>query len=353
MRRFYCHCGNEVSFHDHFCRECGRDLAFDPQIGTIWSGELIAKNHFVAHGPDGDKSLTFRPCEHRFTNVACNWLLMNDDDNCQCIACRTSRIIPDQSFANNTTRWFRLERAKRQLFQTLIDLQLLDANKPHTFSDLKFDFLEDKRSNPSLDLEHVLSGHCDGLITLNAAEADEGFLHTMKEQMRERYRSLLGHFRHEIGHYFWLKLFVEEEHKQQFREVFGDERRDYAEALQHYYQQNEQNHWRSRFITPYASSHPHEDWAETWAHYMHIVDTLQTAQSYSISVYDPQEHNFNHWFAEWARVAQVMNSLNRSMGLAEPYPFKLSDIVVGKLRFIDEVIARYTQHNLDKSKHSG
>lgn len=346
MKRFYCHCGNEVGFHDHFCRECGRDLAFDPQISTIWSGELIAQDHFVAHGPDGDKSLVFRPCEHRFKEVACNWLISKEDENCQCIACRSSRVIPDQSYKQNITRWYRLERAKRQLFQTLIELHLINAENAAEFSDLKFDFLEDKRSNPLLDLEHVLTGHCNGLITLNAAEADESFLHSMKEQMGERYRTLLGHFRHETGHYFWSKFFVSEKEQQQFREVFGDERDDYSAALERYYQQGNNNHWRSRFITPYASSHPHEDWAETWAHYLHIVDTLQTAQSFGISVYDPQEHNFNHWFKEWARVAQVMNALNRSMGITEPYPFKLSEIVVGKLRFIDEVIARHTNNRL-------
>lgn len=345
MRRFYCHCGHEVNFHDHFCKACGRDLAYDPQIGTLWSGELRDTNQFFAHTKNKQDNLLFQTCEHRHHDVGCNWLLVKGDDHCQCIACHTTRVIPDQSHDKNANRWFRLERAKRQLFQTLIDVKLIQADRPVDFTDLQFDFLEDKRSNPNLDLEHVLSGHCDGLITINAAEADEGFLHTMKEQMQELYRSLLGHFRHEIGHYFWAKFFKTERQKQQFREVFGDERQDYAEALQAYYDANNQSHWRSRYITPYASSHPHEDWAETWAHYLHIVDTLQTAQSFGLSVYDPQEHNFDHWFNEWRRVSQVMNSLNQSMGLAEPYPFRLSEMVIGKLRFIDETIARYTKEN--------
>lgn len=345
MRRFYCHCGNEVRFHDHFCKNCGRDLAYDPQIGTIWSGELRQNTQFIAHGTDGRTRLKFQICEHRHSDVGCNWLLAPEDTHCQCIACRTTRMIPDQSSETNANRWFRLERAKRQLFQTLIDLGLIQADHPEHFSDLRFDFLEDKRSNPNIDLEHLLTGHCDGLITLNAAEADEGFLHTMKEQMQELYRTLLGHFRHEIGHYFWLKFFDSESLKQQFRAVFGDERQDYAQALETYYQKNQQNHWRSRFITPYASSHPHEDWAETWAHYLHIVDTLQTAQSFGLSLYDPQTHNFDNWFQEWHRVTQVMNALNRSMGLAEPYPFRVSEVVQGKLRFIDEVIDRYGQRH--------
>lgn len=342
MRRFYCHCGQEINFHDHFCSRCARDLAYDPLIGTLWSGELRDNHQFIAHTKQG-KHLEFRVCANRQSDVGCNWLLVEQDSHCQCVACRTTRTIPDQSHPINATRWFRLEGAKRQLFQTLIDTKLINASRPVSFADLQFDFLEDQRSNPNLDLEHVLSGHYDGLITLNAAEADEGFLHTMKEQMQELYRSLLGHFRHEVGHYFWLKFFDTESRRETFREVFGDERQDYTQALDAYYANNHQSHWRSRFITPYASSHPHEDWAETWAHYLHIVDTLQTAQSFGVSVYDPQAHNFDHWFSEWRRVTQVMNALNRSMGLAEPYPFRLSDMVIGKLRFIDETIAQYTQ----------
>ncbi|MBN2646749.1 MAG: putative zinc-binding metallopeptidase [Thiotrichales bacterium] len=343
MRRFYCHCGQEVGFHEVSCRHCGRDLAFDPQAGTLWSGELNRQNQFIAHAPDGSKTLNFLICEQRFQTPACNWLRSPSDPNCQCIACRSTRIIPEQSSARNQLRWQRLEGAKRQLFHTLLDLDLLNARDAAHYQDLKFDFLEDRRSNPQLALEHVLTGHLNGLITLNAAEADEVFLHTMKEQMQERYRTLLGHFRHEIGHYFWMKFFKTPSQLAAFRQVFGDEQQDYAQALARYYQRGKQNHWRARFITPYASSHPHEDWAETWAHYLHIVDTLQTAQSFGLSVFEPRAHAFDHWFAEWARVTQVMNALNRSMGLADPYPFQVSEIVQGKLRFIDEVIADYAQ----------
>lgn len=351
MRRFFCHCGDEVALHDHVCKGCGRDLAYDPKVGTMWSGELFADYKFIAHANDEQKhlvkNLVFRSCEHRQGVVGCNWLLMPTDENCQCISCRTTRIIPDQSTIKNQNRWFHLERAKRQLFQTLIDLRIVDSDKPDLLQTLKFDFLEDKRSNPELALEFVLTGHCNGVITLNAAEADEGFLHTMKEQMRERYRTLLGHFRHEIGHYFWTLFFDKPVYQQEFRDVFGDEREDYGMALERYYQEHKQAHWRARFITPYASSHPHEDWAETWAHYMHIVDTLQTAQSFGLSVFDPSKHDFDNWFAEWRRVTQVMNALNRSMGVAEPYPFTVSDMVAGKLRFIDETVNRYSDSIAD------
>lgn len=338
MKRFYCQCGHEIFFQDLYCMKCGRDVGYAPEVQTMWSGEISQESGFKAKL--NDQEVFFKLCENRYSAVECNWLVADDDANCQCLSCRTTRTIPDLSMPKNPKRWRELELAKRQLFNSLLDMNLMICKEP-SGGCLQFDFLEDKRSNPSVTLEHVLTGHHNGLITLNAAEADEGFIHTMKEQMQERYRTLLGHFRHEIGHYFWTKLVRLDKDFKRFREVFGDERADYAEALQMYYDSGARNYWRSKFITPYASSHPHEDWAETWAHYMHIVDTLETAKSYGISVYEPKENDFNDWFAEWERVAQIMNALNRSMGLADPYPFTVSVIVEGKLRLIDELIEAY------------
>lgn len=340
MKRTFCKCGQEVFFHNLVCLNCGRDLAYDPTIRTMWSGEVDENRHFIAHLPGGKKSEPYALCENRFSAVNCNWLIANSekDEQCQCISCRTTRTIPDMAQEKNALRWRRLERAKRQLIYTLLDLNLFEPSNCEKMACLKFDFLEDKRTNPNVTLEHVLTGHCNGVITLNAAEADEGFLHQMKEDMGERYRTLLGHFRHEIGHYYWQLLIENEGQIALFRDVFGDESADYDVALQTYYDKGKIKYWQSQYITPYASSHPHEDWAETWAHYLHIVDTLETAVSYGLSVYEPKLNDFEDWFQEWRRVSQVMNALNRSMGLADPYPFILSPIVEGKLRFIDEIV---------------
>ncbi|WP_373019617.1 putative zinc-binding metallopeptidase [Thiomicrorhabdus sp.] len=342
MKRFFCQCGQEVFFHNLYCGECGRDLAYDPSIQTMWSGEIHDDQYFYPHSSDPNlpppKSLKL--CQLRESQVNCNWLIASGDSEseCQCISCRTTRVIPDLSQEKNPKRWQYLERAKRQLMYTLLELKLISPHGGEANKDLKFDFLEDRRTNPNVTLEHVLTGHHKGLITLNAAEADEGFLHTMKEQMGERYRTLLGHFRHEVGHYYWQHLIADKHLEDSFREVFGDERQDYEKALKRYYEKGKENHWMGRYITLYASSHPHEDWAETWAHYMHIVDTLETAVSYGLSVYEPKENDFDRWFNEWRRVSQVMNALNRSMGMADPYPFTLSPVVQGKLRFIDELV---------------
>lgn len=345
MKRYYCQCKQEIFFNNAFCEKCGRDLIFDPKAQTMWSG-VLTDHGFVAHtnmSVAGDKPFVLKPCSNRHSSILCNWSVSSEDDT-QCISCKTTRIIPDQSITKNNQRWLTLERAKRQLISSLISLNLPIENYHQKTGDLAFDFLEDQRSNPNVALEHVLTGHSSGTITLNAAEADEGFLHTMKEEMGEPYRTILGHFRHEVGHYYWAILLQDESQLKAFRELFGDERQDYQKALERYYQQEKPKFKSSQFITHYASSHPHEDWAETWAHYLHIVDTLETAVSYGLSSYEPKINDFNSWFSEWARVAQIMNALNRSMGLNDAYPFVLTEIVRSKLAFIDSLIDGFASY---------
>lgn len=346
MKRYYCQCKQEIFFNNLFCEKCGRDLIYDPKAETMWSGVLTDKG-FVTHSnqalPD-EKDLILKPCANRNSSIVCNWSLTSEHD-AQCISCKTTRFIPDLSIPKNNERWLILERAKRQLICSLISLHLPIENYQERVNGLAFDFLEDQRSNPNVALKHVLSGHLNGTITLNAAEADEGFLHTMKEKMGEPYRTILGHFRHEAGHYFWNILIQSDYQLKAFRELFGDERQDYKEALEKYYQQKKPKFKSSQFITPYASSHPHEDWAESWAHYLHIVDTLETAVSYGLSSYEPKINDFSSWYSEWARVAQIMNALNRSMGLNDAYPFVLTQIVRNKLEFIDALIDGFAAQN--------
>jgi hypothetical protein len=89
---------------------------------------------------------------------------------------------------------------------------------------------------------------------------------------------LLGHFRHEVGHYFWDRLVATDPHQlEEFRVLFGDDRQDYGEALKRHYDEGAPANWQDTYISMYATMHPWEDFAETWAHYLHIVDTLETA----------------------------------------------------------------------------
>lgn len=339
MKRFFCQCRQEIFFNDLSCGVCGRDLVYDPVAKTMWSGEVRSDFKFYTKTTASAEYMSFRVCQLRESVVKCNWVIGNNEpqSECQCVSCRTTHIIPDMGLDKNPRRWHLLERSKRRMLYNLLDLKLF-CGEGRLSDNLRFDFLEDRRSHPSIELELVLTGHNNGLITINAAEADESFLHTMKEQLGERYRTLLGHFRHEIAHYYWCLLIEKPGLQARFREVFGDERQDYAQALEKHYQKMATKRWTFRYITPYASSHPHEDWAETWAHYLHMVDTLETAVSYGLSVYEPKKNDFDHWFKEWAQVSQIMNALNRSMGMADPYPFFLSPIVEGKMRFIDEIV---------------
>jgi hypothetical protein len=204
---------------------------------------------------------------------------------------------------------------------------------------LAFDFLEDQPGNPDAEDEHVLTGHANGLITLNLAEADPVERAVASEQMNEQYRTLVGHFRHESGHYFWDQLIRDSRYLTEGRALFGDERADYAKALKQHYANSAAIDWQANYISSYASSHPWEDWAETWAHYLHLADTLETAHSFALCAdWQTLARDFDQLIASWRAVAVMLNELNRSMGQSDGYPFVLQPLVVEKLRFIHRVI---------------
>ena len=200
----------------------------------------------------------------------------------------------------------------------------------------------------------VLTGHNDGVITVNIAEADDSVREKRRHQMHEGYRTLLGHFRHEVGHYYWDRLIRDGEWIDGFRELFGDEREDYNEALQRHYQQGAPADWQERFVSAYASSHSWEDWAETWAHYLHMTDALETAIDCGLSLRPKRTdepslkaaataagrkaNSFDRIIEAWFPLTYMLNNLNRGMGLQDAYPFVLSDPVIQKLAFVHEVV---------------
>jgi hypothetical protein len=199
-----------------------------------------------------------------------------------------------------------------------------------------------------------MTGHDNGLITINIVEADDVERERRRNSMGEPYRTLLGHFRHEIGHYFWNVLVRDDASIVQFRAIFGDEREDYGAALQTHYARGPKEHWQDEFVSAYAGSHPWEDFAETWAHYLHIVDTLETAGAFGLRVspqiesgpelaaiidFEPHhERDLNRLIEAWLPLTFAVNSLNRSMGQPDLYPFVLPPAVINKLSFIHERI---------------
>jgi hypothetical protein len=186
---------------------------------------------------------------------------------------------------------------------------------------LRFEFLEDQRSNPDVAESLVMTGHRAGIITINLLEADDVMRHAVREQMAERYRTLLGHFRHESGHYYEPLLVPEGPARDEYRALFGDERSNYAAALERYHADGTRPDWSGLLHQPYASSHPMEDWAESWAHYLHITDALETARATQIIPADPVGLGWDEEVALWISGAVRLNEMARSLGVDDPYPF--------------------------------
>ena len=250
-----------------------------------------------------------------------------------------------------------MERAKRRLIYSLINLKLPIATKTQDPGrGLGFRFLSDL-VNPDGSVRKALTGHENGTITLNIAEADDAIREKTRLTMKEPYRTLLGHFRHEIAHYYWERLVQGTKFIERYRALFGNEQWDYGYALTQYYTYGAPANWQESYISAYATSHSWEDWAETWAHFMHMQDTLEVAGSFGIAgkaIHPPPQpqiqtlrlpagmENFEGMIAAWSELVVALNSISRSMGHQDLYPFVLSPSVIEKLRFISEVIADHT-----------
>jgi hypothetical protein len=328
MKTFKCECDSPVFFVNTQCLSCGRELGFLPDALDMAS--------FTA-GSTGDIETShgrYRKCANYVHEGVCNWMVPSDSDEELCQACRLNNVIPNLAEPDNRTLWQEVEHAKRRLIYSLDSLKLpVLSKKDDAERGLSFDIKQ------SVGSDRVLTGHADGLITLNLDEADAAAREKMRVAMKERYRTLLGHFRHEVGHYFWDRLVADANKHDDFRELFGDERADYAEALKRHYSGDPDPGYAERFITNYAASHPWEDFAETFAHYLHMVDTLETAQQYGFASAPVSRANvFEALMTEWYQLTVALNSLNRSMGQPDAYPFAISPIVKEKLRFVHELI---------------
>jgi hypothetical protein len=295
---------------------------------------------------------TYRFCANARLQ-ACNWLIEQESDQAYCACCRHNRTVPDLSNEDNLVAWRKLEAAKHRLFYSLLrfGLPIEDrSEEPHRH--LAFDFLA---APPDDDSSHVMTGHDNGLITIALAEADDVQREKVRTSLHEPYRTLLGHFRHEIGHYYWDRLVQDGNRLDDFRALFGDEQADYGAALQTYYNQGAPADWQQNFVSAYATSHPWEDFAETWAHYLHIVDTLEIAGAFEVSIhptlartdafdakvdFDPYRvTDVRQLVDTWMPLSLALNSLNRAMGQPDLYPFVLPEPAIAKLGFIHEIVS--------------
>ncbi len=356
MKLFKCdHCGQPVYFENTFCVQCNTSLGFDSQLMEVVAVKPAADNNniLVASAGAGPASgFRYKYCSNQQYNV-CNWLVPYDSPDEFCIACDLNRTIPDLSNPHHLEKWASIEVAKHRLVYSLLRFKLPVISKAQNEDKgIAFDFLSEENTE---ETKRLLTGHDHGLITLNIAEADDAIREMARNQMDEVYRTVLGHFRHEIGHYYWDQLINETDRLQLFRNLFGDETADYDEALKQHYGKAASDSWREKFISGYASSHPWEDWAETWAHYMHIVDTMETAYSFGMTItprsgdaqndlsaslnIDPYTtKSIEEIIERWIPLSFVMNSLNRAMGMKDSYPFVINEAVKKKLNFIHETI---------------
>ena len=352
MKLFACdNCQQTLYFENSRCVNCGESVGYCPEVAHL------AVLRQPADAPPGIFEISLpnnetrrdRQCGNaRFD--ACNWLVTTDSAAEYCRSCELSEVIPDLSDPANELAWRHIEAAKRRLVYTLLSLKLPVApKKQYPETGIAFHFLRGTNEEPAM------TGHEDGVITLNIAEADSTFRENMREKMGEAYRTVLGHFRHEVGHYYWDRLIPGTEWEEPFRALFGDERADYAAALKANYESGPPPDWRDRHISAYASSHPWEDWAETWAHFMHIQDSLDTAISFGIKgdrmadkvepyskedLYAPDDPDAERVLVllnAWLGMTTVLNELARSMGQPDFYPFVMSRPVVRKLHFIQLV----------------
>lgn len=351
MKLFQCrNCNQLLYFENTLCERCGHALGYSWEQDALLTLAGTQNNlWYEAQAP----TTAYKYCaNHNYD--ACNWLLAHTSDHPFCLACQLNRTIPDLSLKENLLRWQKLEIAKHRLVYSLLQLKLpVVAKAVDEQWGLAFDFLADTEEGPDR-LKSVTTGHSDGVITINIAEADDAQRELVRESLAEPYRTLLGHFRHEIAHYYWMRFARSSEWLEDFRRLFGDERTDYGDALKNHYARPANAQWKAHYISAYAAVHPWEDWAETWAHYLHIIDTLETAYASGLQV-EPAvrvddsysatadvnayvEPNFKRIIDIWLPLTFAINSLNRSMGQPDLYPFVLTPAVLTKMEFIHNSI---------------
>jgi hypothetical protein len=341
MVLFTCsNCGQAIYFENTRCERCGYAIGFVAEEGGTVLRALATDNGIYFEEAGG----SYQYCSN-FQFEVCNWLVPMGGGGSGfggagafCKACRPNRMIPNLQEPAYRAYWMLIEVAKHRLVYSLMRLGLPTEG-------LRFDFVADEKD------KKVFTGHDNGLITINIAEADDLQREMARQNMNEPYRTLLGHFRHEVGHYYWDLLVRDAGRLGEYRELFGDDSRVYEHALQYHYNQGASADWTDFYISAYASAHPWEDWAETWAHYMHIMDTFETAYAYGMQVrplasenngaqanFDPyKEKDFSRIIQQWLPLTYALNSINQSMGVGNLYPFIIVPLVMKKLSYIHSV----------------
>jgi len=344
MQTYACLCGNALYFDNTRCTACGR------AAGWCEGCEAV-----VGLDPVANSSPAMSRCGAGHLLSACNNHVQFDVCNCYrlegpglCRACALNRTIPDQTVAGNRERWARLESAKRRM---LYDLSRVGCGMDRIEAvatdktQLCFDFKADLSSpggnwRPMNDGEPVYTGHDNGVITINLKETDSVEREKTRVNLGEPQRTLVGHFRHEIGHYVWDLLVRDREADfNAFVEVFGEPyTNDYQDALSRHYQQGPPPNWRGHFVSAYATMHPWEDWAETWHAYLRIAGTLETMHAHGLGGMAEPLSDLDEAIDLFAAASVAMNEMSRDSGLVPLISENLSEIVCEKLWCVHRLV---------------
>lgn len=342
MKVFHCpECHHLAFFESTRCEHCGHGLAYAPHRRSMVLLDAVPPEQ-------GGDERPVRACANGETYGVCNWALEPDEEGPLCLSCRLTQVVPPLGDATAREQWGRAEAAKRRLLVNLMCLGLSIDDPERPQNELRFELLQGQAGHP------VLTGHRDGVITLNVSEADDVERERLRSLFEEPYRTVLGHLRHEAGHFYWERLVRGTNRLEAFRSRFGDETGDYGEALAQHYAAGARADWHENFISAYASVHPWEDWAETFAHYLHMTDTLETARCCGLTL-RPRHHDepvlaapplgedmmhasFDSLVRSWTPVTYLLNNLNRGLGLRDAYPFHLTPPVIEKLRFVHDSV---------------
>lgn len=346
MKIFQCgNCNHSLFFENDTCENCGHLSGYRAEDRMMLTFALDSTKLISDR-----ENVEYKYCENKKYNV-CNWVLEKNDEEVLCQACRLNRTIPNLNKKKNVKKWRKLEVAKHRLIYQLQKIGLPLLNKNEVEEGFCFDFIA-KLDNPS-----IMTGHAYGVITILLKEADSVFREKTRIQLSEAYRSLIGHLRHEVGHYFWDRLiFPDKDLLKEFRNIFGNEKLDYSDSLKEYYDKGVESDWQESHISKYATAHAWEDWAETWAHYLHIMDMVENAYFFGLNVnptglfkegkanasFDPYTiADFNTIVQTAVPVSFAVNSINRAMGVPDVYPFVIAPEVVDKMAFIHKLMLKY------------
>jgi hypothetical protein len=347
VRVFICStCEHELDFESMSCSNCDSPVGYVSDRRDV---VVLVANEPTRYTVTGDAAVHWR-CLN--ASWGCNWMLPADEGDVWCLSCRLTRGRPDEADPVAVSAWSAAEAAKRRLVFQLGELGLpIEPRSSTTPQGLAFDLVHIPGASG-------VTGHDRGIITLDLNEADERHRDELRRNLGESFRTLIGHLRHEVGHYYFTHLVRQDDEIAEFRALFGDERIDYSAALDEHYRRartgtDASDH--SGFVTGYAAAHPLEDWAETFAHYLHTLDGLQTADSHGLSATRREagrpvnrrrragdEQSYSSILERWLPVAEMINAIADGLGSSRPYPFTLSPVVVTKLEFVHACVTAHS-----------